>query len=83
MEILRRRHGEMETWRYGYIETLIWTHGIKILGNSEVLQRNKGKKEARQFSLIHLPIAHRVNRSVISLLFVDEEQMEVIYLQTA
>jgi hypothetical protein len=47
MEILRRRHGEMETWRYEYMETLIWRHGIKIMGNSEVLQRIKGIPEAQ------------------------------------
>jgi hypothetical protein len=60
----------METWKHGDMETWNMEHGDIELEN--------GKLKTRRFSLICLLLARK---SVVSP-FVDEEQTEVIHLQT-
>jgi hypothetical protein len=54
----------METWRHGDMnfETWTWRHGIKKLGNSDVLRKVERKIEAQVICLnLRLLFAHRAN----------------------
>jgi hypothetical protein len=83
IDMEKGRHEDTETQRHGDMDLKTWTwrHGIKILGNSDVLQQKKstGKNKPRRFFSIHLPFAHRANGSFlfkwkfVVCPFVDEE----------
>jgi hypothetical protein len=42
---------------------------------------NEKRKPGRRFSLVRLPLAHRVNRSLSFVHLFDKKQTEVIHLQ--
>jgi hypothetical protein len=58
------------------IETLTWRHGIKILGNSEVLRKisnGKRKKKAQAIFLNPFTVCSSCKRKFVVCPFVDEE----------
>ncbi len=83
------RHGDMETWRHGYMET--WRHGEKDTwrpGDMETWRHGPGdsnkKTENESPGVFPHPftVCSSCERKFVVYPFVDEEQTEVIRLQT-
>jgi hypothetical protein len=72
---------DMKTWTH---ETWTWRHRIKIMGNYEVLRKNKREKKNQSpgvFFLNDITNCSRANGSLPFVCLLTKKQTEVISLQ--